>query len=73
VIHILDSRLGWPSAFLMLGIALIGAKQMNHKRFKKMIVQNVTFCCLFFSFVAMIIKLKKYYQLKKKKKNPLSV
>ena len=59
VVHFLDSRFGWPSALLLIGVTLMGAYKMHPGRFKKMMVQNATFCGLVLSTMAVVVKMRR--------------
>jgi len=51
--------MGWSLAVGLMGITLAGAYQMRFKKFRKMMMQNATFCCLLLSVLAVAVKLRK--------------
>lgn len=72
LVHLLDSKMGWPFAVLLLGVTLGGAYQMHPRRFRKMMVQNLTFCCLVLSIMAIVIKLRRLQHRSSKAKRQLN-
>jgi hypothetical protein len=50
----------------MLGGVLAGAHHMNPKKFKRMVIQNTTFCFLVFSMIALIVKVRRHYHKKRR-------
>ena len=65
LVHFLDSKLGWPAAFFLLIMTVIGASHMRQKKFQKMIIQNATFCCMILSLLAILVKVKRISRAKK--------
>jgi hypothetical protein len=65
LVHFLDGKLGWPTAIGLVGVTVVGAAQMNPKRFRKMIIQNVTFVCMLFAAITVLIKIRKAIRMKK--------
>lgn len=63
----MDGKLGWPTAAGLAFITVVGATHMHPRRFKKMLMQNVTFCCMLLSALALLVKLRK--AIKHKKQN----
>jgi hypothetical protein len=59
VVHFLDGKLGWPTAFILLMITAVGAMQMRPHRFKKMLMHNVTFACMLLAAIAFLVKARK--------------
>ena len=59
VLHFLDGKLGWPVTGALVVATLAGATNMHHKRFRKMLIQNATFCCMLLAVLALVIKLRK--------------
>ena len=59
--------MGWSLAAGLMGVTLMGAYQMRFPKFRKMMMQNATFCCLILSILAIAVKLRKRQHLKKKK------
>jgi len=43
----------------LVALTAVGAAQMNPYRFKKMMIQNVTFICMLFAAMAVLIKIRK--------------
>jgi hypothetical protein len=62
----LDSRMGWPSVALLLGVTLAGAYSMRVQKVRKMMIQNSTFCCLLLTVLAVAVKVKRYQNIKKR-------
>ena len=63
--------MGWTLALGLIGVTLAGAHHMKYRRFRKMMMQNVTFSCLILSVVALAVKVKKHQQEKAIKKRSL--
>lgn len=59
VVHFLDGKLGWPTAFVLLMATALGAAHMRPHRFKKMLLQNVTFACMILALIALLVKARK--------------
>jgi hypothetical protein len=53
-------------------ITVVGATHMNPRRFKKMLIQNATFCCMLFAVVALLIKVKKVIRKQREIKRPFA-
>ena len=51
--------MGWSLAVGLVGVTLAGAHQMRFRKFRKMMMQNATFCCLLLSILAVAVKLRK--------------
>lgn len=64
--------MGWSLAIGLIGITLAGAHHMRFSKFKKMMMQNATFCCLLLSVLAVAVKLRKrQHKAGKKNEQPL--
>lgn len=63
--------MGWTLALGLIGVTLAGAHHMKYRRFRKMMMQNVTFSCLILSILAIAVKVKKGQQEKAIKKRSL--
>ena len=61
LVHFLDSRMGWVSAVTLLGLTLAGGHQMRFRRFRQMMIQNATFCCLVLSVLAIAVKIRRQH------------
>lgn len=59
VVHFLDGKLGWPTAFTLLLATTIGAMHMRPHRFKNMLMQNATFACMLLAMIALLVKARK--------------
>jgi hypothetical protein len=59
VVHFLDGKLGWPTAFALLLATTIGAMHMRPHRFKKMLMHNATFACMLLAMIALLVKARK--------------
>ena len=59
--------MGWVSALTLIGLTLAGSHHMKFRRFRKMMVQNATFCCLILSVIAIAIKVRRHHHNKKPK------
>ena len=67
LVHFLDSKMGWSLAVGLMGITLAGAYHMKFAKFRKMMMQNATFCCLLLSILSIAVKLRKRQHKDKKK------
>lgn len=65
MVHFLDGRVGWPTALGLVVVTVVGAAHMNPKRLRRMIIQNVTFLCMFFAVITMLVKIRKAVRHKK--------
>jgi quinol monooxygenase YgiN len=59
VVHFLDGKLGWPTAFVLLTMTALGAAHMRPYRFRKMMLQNTTFACMLLALIALLVKARK--------------
>jgi hypothetical protein len=55
----------------LVALTAMGAAKMNPTRFKKMMIQNVTFICMLFAAVAVLIKMKKIIRNTRTRKLPV--
>jgi hypothetical protein len=66
VVHFLDGKLGWPTAFGLLIVTALGVIHMRPHRFKKMMMQNATFACMLLAVIALLVKARKMTKHKQK-------
>lgn len=67
VVEFLDDKFGWMTILVLMGGVVVGAQQMKHRNFKRMLVRSGTFCCLILSLTVLTIKLRRNYDKKRKK------
>lgn len=60
--------MGWPLAMVLLGGTAAGAHQMRLRRLRKMMVNNLTFCCLVLAVIVVAVKVRHRKRAKASKK-----
>ncbi len=65
IMHNIGDKITWGGLIVMIGIFGIGVTTMEYKKFKKMLIQNGTFCSMLIIIILVLIKLKKALKIKK--------
>ena len=57
--------MSWLFATTLLGLTAAGGYHMKFRKFRKMMIQNATFCCLLLSVLVIAVKIKKTFHRKR--------